>query len=68
MFSPSLSVSDGGIDLNIAGIVTFYLAGIKPSNWWEKGVAKKKTRTALIIWTIALIIIILSIVLIRSWN
>tara|TARA_Y100001972_G_C7659337_1_gene332313 strand:- start:140 stop:1111 length:972 start_codon:yes stop_codon:yes gene_type:complete len=56
------------ISLNIAGIVTFYLAGIKPSNWWEKGVAKKKTRTALIIWTIALIIIILSIVLIRSWN
>ena len=56
------------ISLNIAGIVTFYLAGIKPSNWWEKGVAKKKTRTALIVWTIALIIIILSIVLIRSWN
>ncbi|MEQ9217856.1 MAG: TIGR00341 family protein [Cyclobacteriaceae bacterium] len=56
------------ISLNIAGIVTFYLAGIKPSNWWEKDVAKKKTRTALIVWTIALIIIILSIVLVRSWN
>ena len=54
--------------LNIAGIVTFYLAGIKPSWWWEEKKAKKKIRAALILWTCALIILIITIIIIRQWQ
>jgi len=41
------------VSLNIAGIITFYLAGISPRRWWEKETAKKKTRSAFIVWTLA---------------
>ena len=54
------------ICLNIAGIVTFYLAGIKPSRWWEKEKAIKKTRIALMAWTLALAILIVTIIIIKQ--
>ena len=54
------------ISLNIAGIITFYLAGIKPGRWDQKEEAKKKTRTALFTWTSALIILVLTILIIRQ--
>ncbi|MFZ1702831.1 MAG: TIGR00341 family protein [Saprospiraceae bacterium] len=53
------------ICLNIAGIITFYLAGITPGRWWEKEKAKKKTRTAFIIWFIALVMLLAVIITIR---
>lgn len=49
------------ICLNIAGIMTFYLAGIRPTNWWEKKIAKKRTIKAFSIWSVALIILIIMI-------
>ena len=54
------------IGVNITGIIVFYLAGIRPSFWWEKEKAKKKTRNALIAWSSILVILILTIVLIKS--
>ena len=56
------------ICLNIAGIVTFYFAGIKPGRWWEKEKAKKKIRTAFIVWTTALILLIVTIIIIKQWG
>lgn len=54
------------ICLNIAGIITFYLAGIQPGKWWEKENAKKKTRNAFLIWSLALALIIMAVFLIRK--
>ena len=45
------------ICLNIAGIITFYFAGIRPQKWWEKEKAKKRTRMAIIFWSIALVVL-----------
>ncbi len=54
--------------LNIAGIITFYLAGIRPRRWWEKEIANKKTRSAFIVWTLALMILIITIMLFRKFG
>ena len=54
------------ICLNIAGIVTFYLAGIRPGRWWDKEQAKRKTRTAFMIWTIALLLLIAAVLIIQQ--
>ena len=54
------------ICLNIAGIITFYLSGIRPGRWWAKEEAKRKTRTAFIVWTIALILLIVAIMVIKQ--
>jgi uncharacterized hydrophobic protein (TIGR00341 family) len=56
------------ICLNIAGIITFYLSGIRPGRWWDKEEAKRKTRTAFIVWTIALLILIVAIMVIEQFK
>lgn len=38
------------ISLNLAGILTFLVAGIRPYKWWEVELAKIQTRKALILW------------------
>jgi uncharacterized hydrophobic protein (TIGR00341 family) len=55
------------ICLNIAGITTFYIAGIKPIFWWEKEKALKKTKTAFILWGIALLMLIIFIYLVNKY-
>lgn len=45
------------ICVNIAGIVTFFLAGIRPKYWWEEQKARKYTFRAAGIWFTLLIIL-----------
>ncbi|MCL7489432.1 MAG: TIGR00341 family protein [Desulfobulbaceae bacterium] len=47
------------ICINLAGVVTFLVQGIRPINWWEANKAKKSTRTAVLIWSGLLIALIL---------
>ena len=54
--------------LNIAGIITFYLAGIRPGRWWEMETAKKKTRSAFILWALALMLLIITIMLFSKFG
>lgn len=54
--------------LNISGIVTFYLGGIRPNKWWEKEKARKHTKRAFLLWGIALLIVLLLIVVIKWYN
>jgi uncharacterized hydrophobic protein (TIGR00341 family) len=39
------------ICVNLAGVITFLVQGIRPLSWWEAHRAKKATRNAIILWT-----------------
>jgi uncharacterized hydrophobic protein (TIGR00341 family) len=45
------------ICINLAGVFTFLLQGLRPLNWWEASKAKKATRYAIIIWVSLLILL-----------
>jgi uncharacterized hydrophobic protein (TIGR00341 family) len=45
------------ICINLAGVVTFLIQGLRPLNWWETSKAKKATRNAIIIWILLLAIL-----------
>ncbi|MFH1485556.1 MAG: TIGR00341 family protein [Chloroflexota bacterium] len=42
------------ICINLAGIVTFLVQGIRPVTWWEADRAKRATRVALLLWGLLL--------------
>jgi len=42
------------ICVNLAGVVTFLVQGIRPLTWWEAKKAKKASRKAILIWTVLL--------------
>ena len=44
--------------LILSGIVVFYSAGIRPSAWWEREEAVRKTRFALLILVIILLFLV----------
>lgn len=44
------------ICINLAGVVTFLLQGVRPRSWWEAEKAKKATRYAIAIWFVLLVI------------
>ena len=46
------------ICVNLAGVVTFWIQGIRPVTWWEATRAKKATRSAIFIWLIMLIALV----------
>ena len=60
-FNSFLIFSANIICLNIAGIITFYISGIRPTKWWEKEKAAKRTRQALLIWLFILLLLIIAI-------
>jgi len=49
------------ICVNLAGVVTFLVQGVRPLWWWDKEKAHKATRRAIITWLTCLIILILLI-------
>lgn len=53
------------ICVNLAGILTFLVQGIRPRSWWEAEKAKKATRIAVAIWFTLLIALA---ILIWYWN
>lgn len=42
------------ICINLAGVVTFLVQGVRPLNWWQASKAKKATRYAIMIWIVLL--------------
>ncbi len=50
------------ISINLAGVLTFLLQGIKPVTWWEADTAKKAARRAISIWVSLLIVLIIIII------
>ncbi len=42
------------ICVNLAGVTTFMIQGIRPATWWEKDRAVKATRIAIALWVVML--------------
>jgi len=53
------------ICVNLAGVLTFLVQGIRPLSWWKAHQAKKAARNAIIIWTFFLALLVLLILLSR---
>lgn len=53
------------ICINLAGIITFLVQGVRPRTWWEARQAKSAARIALGIWAVLLVILA---VIIWFWN
>lgn len=43
------------ICINLAGVVTFLLQGVRPRTWWEEDRARRATRVALVFWALLLV-------------
>jgi len=51
------------ICVNLAGVVTFLVQGIRPLTWWEASKAKKATGMAILIWFFLLAALVIMIIL-----
>jgi uncharacterized hydrophobic protein (TIGR00341 family) len=47
--------------VNLAGVVTFLIQGIRPLTWWEASKAKKSTGIAILIWVLLLAALVIMI-------
>lgn len=56
------------ICVNLAGILTFILAGITPKYWWEEKKARDYSRKAMMVWTILLLIMVAVVVLLNLYG
>jgi len=55
------------ICVNLAGVVTFLLQGIRPARWWEAERAKRATRTAIASWFLLLVLLVLVVLFWQGW-
>jgi uncharacterized hydrophobic protein (TIGR00341 family) len=54
------------ICVNLAGVTTFLVQGIRPANWWEKDRAAKATRIAIGLWVTLLAALVSLILLLQK--
>ena len=54
------------ICVNLAGVITFLIQGIRPATWWEKDRALKATRIAIALWVAMLAALVGMILLLRK--
>jgi len=54
------------ICVNLAGVVTFLIQGVRPLTWWETQRAKKAVRSAILVWAVLLLALIAVILLARD--
>lgn len=54
------------ICINLAGVTTFLAQGIRPITWWEADRAKKATRTAILLWGLLLLVLVVVILVTQS--
>jgi len=56
------------ICVNLAGILTFILAGITPKYWWEEKKARSYSRKAMMVWTILLLVMVAVVILLNIYG
>lgn len=49
--------------INLAGVATFLMQGVRPRTWWEEERAKRATRIAIVAWVILLLMLCLFVYL-----
>lgn len=49
--------------INLSGVTTFLIEGLKPKSWWKEKKAKKMTRMAIAIWVSLLLLLAVAIIL-----
>lgn len=54
------------ICVNLAGVTTFLVQGIRPRRWWEASKAERATRLAIMLWSGLLMVLVLVIVISQS--
>jgi len=54
------------ICVNLAGVTTFLVQGIRPATWWEKSIAVKAMRISISLWGLMLAALIAMILLLRE--
>ncbi len=54
------------ICINLSGVVTFIIQGIRPRTWWEAQKAKRAARTAIVVWVILLAALL--VIILFHWN
>ena len=52
--------------VNLAGVITFLVQGIRPASWWEKDRAVKATRVAIGLWAALLAGLVAMVLLLRK--
>lgn len=62
-FGAFLLVVTNLISINLAGVTTFLIQGIRPRRWWEASQAEKATRLAIVLWSVLLLILVIVIIL-----
>jgi uncharacterized hydrophobic protein (TIGR00341 family) len=55
------------ICVNLGAVTTFFFKGVRPRTWWETKKAEKATRTAIIIWSALLIILVVTILVSQNY-
>ena len=51
------------ICINLAGVTSFLLQGIRPFRWWEAEKAKKATKKAIFLWAVLLMVLFILVLL-----
>jgi len=64
-FGALLLLTANVICVNLAGVATFLLQGVRPRTWWEVERARKASRTAMLLWAVLLTLLAVTIVLAR---
>lgn len=49
------------ICVNLSGVATFLIQGVRPLSWWEAASAKKATQKAMLIWGLLLVALVIFI-------
>jgi len=65
-FGSFLLLSINIICINLSGVTTFLVQGVRPLTWWESTKAKKAAKYAIAFWTILLILLFLLIYIVES--
>jgi len=51
------------ICINLAGVTSFLIQGVRPRSWWEAEKAKAATRRAAVIWVVLLVLLVMILAL-----
>lgn len=54
------------ICVNLAGVATFVVQGVRPRTWWEADKARRATRRAFVIWTVLFLLLAALVVLLAE--